>query len=242
VPVEAKECALWHTPASSHSLVFLLPTGVKRRLPLLSMPFPARLLTDGEEVVVDVRPHWWYLAGPVLVLGLVIIGAISAAVLAAPSWLDWVAIAALALAAVWLVGRYIRWASTSLVVTNHRLISRTGVLVRSSREIPLLALTDISYRQNLLERIIGAGDVLLESAGREGREVFPDLPRPARIQQAIVVQMDQARRQGSGGSGSGGPAAWLIPAQIEHLDVLRRRGVITDAEFQAKKTELLDRL
>jgi membrane protein YdbS with pleckstrin-like domain len=206
------------------------------------MPFPARLLTDGEEVVVDVRPHWWYLAGPVLVLGVVIIGAISAAVLAAPSWLDWAAIVALAVAAGWLVGRYIRWSSTSLVVTNRRLISRTGVFVRTSREIPLPALTDISYRQSLLERIIGAGDVLLESAGRQGHEVFPDLPRPARIQQAIVVQLDQMRRQNSAGPESGGPPAWSIPAQIEQLDALRRRGVITDAEFQSKKTELLNRL
>jgi uncharacterized membrane protein YdbT with pleckstrin-like domain len=206
------------------------------------MPFPARLLTDGEEVVVDVRPHWWYLAGPVLVLGVVIIAAISAAVLAAPSWLAWVAIVALAVAAIWLVGRYIRWSSTSLVVTNRRLISRTGVFVRTSREIPLPALTDISYRQSLLERIIGAGDVLLESAGRQGHEVFPDLPRPARIQQAIVVQLDQMRRQSSAGSEAGGPSAWSIPAQIDQLDALRRRGVITDAEFQAKKTDLLNRL
>jgi membrane protein YdbS with pleckstrin-like domain len=206
------------------------------------MPFPARLLTDGEEVVVDVRPHWWYLAGPVLVLGVVIIGAITAAALGAPSWLDWVAIVALALAAVWLVGRYIRWASTSLVVTNRRLISRTGVFVRSSREIPLLALTDISYRQTLLERVIGAGNVLLESAGRQGHEVFPDLPRPARIQQAIVVQLDQARQQARPGPTPAGPPASSIPAQIEQLDALRRRGLITDAEFQAKKTELLDRL
>jgi membrane protein YdbS with pleckstrin-like domain len=220
----------------------LLTAGRDRRLPLLSMPFPARLLTDGEEVVVDVRPHWWYLAGPVLVLGLVIIGAISAAVLAAPSWLDWGAIAALAAAVVWLVGRYIRWASTSLVVTNHRLISRTGVFVRTCREIPLPALTDISYRQSLLERVIGAGDVLLESAGRQGHEVFPDLPRPARIQQAVVAQLDRVRRQAGAGPASGGPPGWSIPAQIEQLDTLRRRGLITDAEFQAKKTELLDRL
>jgi hypothetical protein len=93
-----------------------------------------------------------------------------------------------------------------------------------------------------LERVIGAGDVLLESAGRQGHEVFPDLPRPARIQQAIVVQLDQVRRQGRAGPESGGPPTWSIPAQIEQLDGLRRRGLLTDAEFQAKKTELLGRL
>ena len=144
---------------------------------------------------------------------------------------------------VWLVGRYIRWASTSLVVTNCRLISRSGVFVRNGREIPLTALTDISYHQSLLERLIGAGDVLLESAGREGHEVFPDLPRPARIQQAIAAELRPAcAASGPVGSGSAGPDAWSIPAQIEQLDGLRRRGLITDAEFQAKKAQLLDRL
>jgi membrane protein YdbS with pleckstrin-like domain len=206
------------------------------------MPIPARLLNEGEEVAVDVRPHWWYLAGPVLTLGLVIMGAITAAALSTPAWVDWVALGALALAVAWLLGRYVRWVSTSLVVTNCRLISRSGVLVRNGREIPLAALTDISYHQSLLERLIGAGDVLLESAGRDGREVFPDLPRPARIQQVIAAQLDLMRRAAPVNAGSHGPEAWPIAAQIEQLDALRRRGLISDAEFEAKKTQLLDRL
>jgi membrane protein YdbS with pleckstrin-like domain len=221
------------------------------------MPFPARLLNDGEEVVVDVRPHWWYLAGPVVALAAVIAGAVAAAVESAPTWVTWVAVGALVLAAAWLIGRYIRWASTSLVVTTSRLIRRTGVLARNGREIPLAALTDISYHQSLLERVIGAGDVLLESAGREGQEVFPDLPGPARIQQAIAVQVDRLRRRGgptgptwltgpTGGAMDGPTSAsgtgFSISAQIEELDGLRRRGLISDAEFEAKKTELLDRL
>jgi membrane protein YdbS with pleckstrin-like domain len=208
------------------------------------MPFPARLLNDGEEVVVDVRPHWWYLAGPVVVLAAVIAGAVAAAVESAPTWVTWVAVGALVLAAAWLIGRYIRWASTSLVVTTSRLIRRTGVLGRNGREIPLAALTDISYHQSLLERIIGAGDVLLESAGREGQEVFPDLPGPARIQQAIAIQIDRVRRRSGPMDGPiATPAVgFSISAQIEELDGLRRRGLISDAEFEAKKTELLDRL
>jgi membrane protein YdbS with pleckstrin-like domain len=206
------------------------------------MPIPGRLLNEGEEVAVDVRPHWWYLAGPVVVLGVVIAAAVTAAVLSASTWVVWIVLGALALAAAWLIGRYIRWASTSLVVTNCRLISRSGVFVRNGREIPLAALTDISYHQSLLERLIGAGDVLLESAGRDGREVFPDLPRPARIQQAIAAELDTMRRPTPVTSGPGGSDSWSVPAQIEQLDGLRRRGLISDAEFQVKKTQLLDRL
>jgi hypothetical protein len=103
-------------------------------------------------------------------------------------------------------------------------------------------LTDISYHQSLLERLIGAGDVLLESAGREGREVFPDLPRPARIQQAIAAQLDLMRRGAPVSAAPAGSGTWSITAQIEQLDALRRRGLISDAEFEAKKTQLLDRL
>jgi uncharacterized membrane protein YdbT with pleckstrin-like domain len=202
------------------------------------MPFPARLLNDGEVVVVDVRPHWSYLAGPVLVLAVVIAGGLTAAIESVPSWADWVAIGVLVLAAAWLVGRYIRWASTSLVVTSSRLISRTGVMARNGREIPLAALTDISYHQSLLERVIGAGDVLLESAGRDGQEVFPDLPRPAQIQQAIAIQVDRMRGQ----NGRATTTTLSISTQIDELDALRRRGLLTDAEFEAKKTQLLDRL
>jgi uncharacterized membrane protein YdbT with pleckstrin-like domain len=171
----------------------------------------------------------------------VIVAAISAAVLAV-SWADWIVLGALVLAVTWLLGRYARWTSTSVVVTNCRLISRSGVVVRSSREIPLAALTDISYRQSLWERLIGAGDVLLESAGRQGREVLPDLPRPARIQQAIALQVDRMRRGAPVSAGSAAPGGWSIPDQIEQLDRLRRRGLITDAEFEAKKAQLLDRL
>jgi membrane protein YdbS with pleckstrin-like domain len=206
------------------------------------MPIPARLLNEGEEVAVDVRPHWWYLAGPVFVLGVVIAAAVAAAVLSASTWVDWIVLGALGLAAAWLIGRYIRWASTSLVVTNCRLIRRSGVFVRNGREIPLTALTDISYHQSLWERLIGAGDVLLESAGREGREVFPDLPQPARIQQAIAAELQRLRQVTPVGSGSAGSDPWSVPAQIEQLDGLRRRGLISDAEFDVKKAQLLDRL
>ena len=211
------------------------------------MPFSGPLLHDGEEVIIDVRPHWWYLAGPVAVLVVVIIGAVIVAVNSVPLAVDWMTIAILVVAVGWLVGRYARWVSTSLVVTTSRLIRRAGVLSRSGREIPLVALTDISYHQRLFQRVIGAGDLLLESAGRDGQEVFPDLPRPARIQLAIASQVDRVRAPAGpvappGPGRSPASAQSSISSQIVELDGLRRRGLITDAEFEAKKTELLNRL
>jgi len=205
------------------------------------MGFPTNVLNPGEEVVVDVRPHWWYLTAPVAILVVVIVGSLIAAVESAPSWAVWLAVAALVVSVAFLLHRYARWTSTRLVVTTSRLIRRTGVLSRSGREIPLAALTDISYHQNVWDRIIGAGDLLLESAGRDGQEVFPDLPHPGQIQQQIAAQVDQARGQ-LNGPPLRRPTETSIPAQIEQLDALRQRGLITDAEFEAKKAELLHRL
>lgn len=194
-------------------------------------------LADGETTVVEVRPHWWFLAGPIAALVVVIAGGVAALAGSAPTWVDWVCAAALAAAAVWLLGRYLRWVTTRLIVTTSRVIERRGILGRSGREIPLSALTDIGYHQSIFDRLIGAGDVIIESAGREGREVFPDLPHPAAIHNEIYVQMERRR---SGPAAVGAPPT--IPEQIDQLDQLRRRGVITDEEFEAKKADLLDRL
>jgi hypothetical protein len=32
------------------------------------MGFPRKYLNEGEEIILDVRPHWFYLAGPALAL------------------------------------------------------------------------------------------------------------------------------------------------------------------------------
>jgi membrane protein YdbS with pleckstrin-like domain len=196
-------------------------------------------LGQGESVIIDVRPHWWYLAGPVAVLAVVIAGGITALVESAPTWAEVIVAAALAVSVVWLAGRYIRWATTHMILTTSRIIEQRGVLGRTGREIPVTALTNIGYRQMIFDRIIGAGDVVIEAAGRDGQEVFPDLPRPSAIQNEIYAQMDRNRRSYSAAPA---PAAPSIPEQIDQLDQLRRRGVINEAEFAAKKADLLDRL
>ncbi len=212
------------------------------------MPMPAlrRRLAPGEEVLVDVRPHWSGLAAPVAVLVAVIAGAVTALVDGVASWVDWPILVVLVASAGWLMARYLRWATTRLVLTTARIIERRGVLARASREIPLAAVTEIGVRRSLVERIIGAGSLLVESAGPDGVEVFADLPRPAAIRDEIYAQMAAWRTPAPGygpapGFGPSGGAS-SIPGQIDQLDQLRRRGAITDEEFERKKADLLDRL
>jgi uncharacterized membrane protein YdbT with pleckstrin-like domain len=197
------------------------------------MPFPERLLNEGEEVVVDLRPHPYVLAGPVLLAVILIVVTAVAAAANVPTAAGWVLLVVLALALVHLVARYLRWRSTSLIVTTDRLIRRNGIVSRRGREIPLTHLADISYRQSLFDRVIGAGDLILESAGRDSEEVFSTIPRPAEVQNEIYRLMSDRQAVRS-------PAPLLsLPEQLEKLSDLHRRGVLSDAEFASTKARLL---
>jgi uncharacterized membrane protein YdbT with pleckstrin-like domain len=204
--------------------------------------FPAKLLNPGEQVVLDTHPHWWYLAGPVAAASAVVAGGIAALARSAPNAVDYLVLVVLVVALGWLIVRYLRWLTTSLVVTTSRLIHRSGVFSKSGREIPLDQLANISYRQTFFERMLRAGDIVLESAGRDSEEVFPALPRPAQIQNEIYRQMEQHGARRAPVPAAPSPRELSIPEQIDQLDELRRRGILTEEEFAAKKAELLQRM
>ncbi|HLJ08481.1 MAG TPA: PH domain-containing protein [Acidimicrobiia bacterium] len=205
------------------------------------MPFPKRLLLDGETVALDLRPHWWFFAGP-LFAGIPVIVLLVAAlkqngdVQTVTLW----AVAAIALGwAVWLGSRLVSWQLTHFVVTSDRLVFRSGILAKHMRDIPLEKVNDLASSQSLFERMIGAGDLLIESAGERGQEVFSHIPHPDAVQQEIYRQMEanNARLRGVAV-----PRQPSVTDQIAALADLRDRGAISPAEYEAKKAQLLDRL
>jgi uncharacterized membrane protein YdbT with pleckstrin-like domain len=202
--------------------------------------FPRKLLNEGEDVVLDLRPHWWFLAGPATALaaGLVLAVAVLANDLADAVKLATGALLVVAFA--WFVARYLRWTTTNFVVTTDRLVYRSGVLAKQGKEIPLERLNDISFHQSIFERLIGAGDLMIESGGERGQQHFSDIRRPAVVQNEIYRQVELSRARDV--DRAVGQRERSIPEQLEKLDELRRRGIISQAEFDAKKTTLLDRM
>lgn len=218
------------------------------------MPFPRHLLTEDEDLVLDLRPHWWFLTPAGALLALAVIFGLAA--LINDTWWGWFR----ALVGLWVLGslgwfgiRYLTWTTTNFVVTNERVISRTGVVSKKGIEIPLDRINTVFFNQSIFERVMGAGDLGIESAGEGGRQTFTDIRRPNLVQNEIYRQVEglEARkfqRMGEAASGSAAAAAPAaatppsIPEQIEKLDQLRRQGVLTEAEFEQKKRELLDRM
>jgi len=148
----------------------------------------------------------------------------------------------------WFGINYVRWTTTNFVVTSERVISRRGIASKHGIEIPLDRINTVFFSQTFFERVIRAGDLGIESAGEGGRQTFTDIRKPNLVQNEIyrqVENLENRKLQRMGEAARGGSAAApadSIPDQISQLDQLRRQGVLTDAEFDAKKKDLLDRM
>jgi uncharacterized membrane protein YdbT with pleckstrin-like domain len=203
---------------------------------------PRTSVRDGEEIVLDLRPHWWYFVRETAVLVVALVLGILALALDWHEAVKVVAGLAILLALAWSATSYLRWTTTHLVLTTDRLIYRSGVLTRSGIEIPLERINTVFFRQTLLERSIRSGDLVVESAGELGRQHFSNIRRPLNVQNEIYRQMEGNEDRKYERAGRHRAPEGSIPEQIAQLDELRQRGVLTDDEFQEKKTDLLRRM
>ena len=205
------------------------------------MPYPKKLLNDNETVALDLHPHWWFFAkSGASMLVSIFVG------VASMIWLDgdvqkvvnWIAIAGIVISAVLLVSRYIQWFTTNFVITSDRIIFRTGVFAKHGIEIPLERVNNVIFHQSVIERILGAGDLLIESGGETGQQRFTEVRDPDRVQALIHTQVD-AKMTRRGSQASGGDATGDVASQLEKLEGMLQRGTLTPSEFEAQKRKLL---
>jgi uncharacterized membrane protein YdbT with pleckstrin-like domain len=204
------------------------------------MAFDTKLLQPDEELVLVLRPHWFALAKPVLALiGAVVLGVVSLVVVGGSvgTVLSAVAGVVLVVALVFFLARYVRWARTWFVITSERLILQKGLVARSGTQMPLDKINTVDFRQSVFERLIGAGDLIIESGSEAGVETFTDVRDPLQVQNTLNQTMDR-----HGARNRGGARAATVPEQIAQLADLAARGIISSAEFETKKNELLGRM
>ncbi len=235
------------------------------------MAYSDLILRDNETLMLDLHPHWWYFAKALIAT---VVAVILAIVVLAEGWWDPIKLvtAVLVLAGlVWLAERYAHWVSTYFILTSDRIIYREGIFAKHGMEIPLQRINSIFFNQRMFERILGLGDLKIESASKTGAEVFDDIRRPERVQHEIYSQMEALENRGYDRIGqqitqaqsAPAVAGQPVPAQappapppvaphpapspsvadrMTELHRLHTQGVITDAEFEAKKAQLLEQL
>jgi uncharacterized membrane protein YdbT with pleckstrin-like domain len=222
------------------------------------VPYAELMLRENEQLVLDLHPHWWYFAKAMLATVVAVLLAMVVLVEVPNGW-DWLKLitAVLVLAAlVWLAERYVHWVTTYFILTTDRVIYRRGIVAKKGMEIPLQRINTIFFNQRIFERLLGLGDLKIESASRTGAEVFEDIRNPDRVQHEIYAQMEAVEQRGFDrvsdriSQSAAAPAPAAPPAsptpsvgdRIAELHRLHSQGAITDAEFEAKKAQLLEQL
>ncbi|MEU4542720.1 PH domain-containing protein [Nonomuraea dietziae] len=147
------------------------------------MTLPDHHLTQGERRIRSFNPHWKRLIGPAVALVL-ILAAMGAALYLIPG--DWEyafygraasVVIAVILLTIWSFVPYLQWKNTGYVLTTHRFTISTGVLNKSTDEIPLTKVNSVSSDQSFTERLLGCGTLTVESASDQGQLALRDIPR-----------------------------------------------------------------
>ena len=203
------------------------------------MAYPSRLLNDNETVSVDLHPHWWFLAAPAIaVVTAIVAGVVTLVVTEADStWrtaAGWATLVAIVASSVWLLTRYGRWLTTHFVITNRRVIFRTGLLTKRGIEIPIDRVNTVYFHQGVWERVLGVGDLLIESGGETGQQRFTDIRQPDRVQRVLHAEMEARELRGRGPDG-----VVDVAGQLEKLESMLLRGTLTADEFERQKRRLL---
>ena len=203
------------------------------------MTFPRRLLAQGERLVLDIRPHWIALVLPIGATALIVAAVVVALVAMPDSWPAWVPWTAVLVGAVLIVAyplrRFVAWVTSHFVVTSDRLVHRSGWFAKRSMEIPLENINDVRFSQSVFERVIRAGDLVIESAGEHGQESFSDIRNPEQVQK-IVYETSEENQRRMHAEGRPEPS---LAEELTKLDRLRSEGVLSEQEFEIQKRRLL---
>ena len=105
------------------------------------------------------------------------------------------AVIALLALMLWLIAPVLRWRTTTYELTTRRLRTRYGLVTRRGRDIPLARINDVSFEKGLLDRLLGAGRLVVESAGEHGQIVLRDVPNVEQVQATLyqLVEAEQGR-------------------------------------------------
>jgi uncharacterized membrane protein YdbT with pleckstrin-like domain len=157
-------------------------------------------LIPGETPVIVVHPHWKVLVKPISLAVLIVAVVLVAIALIPYSKAGPAGI--LVLGAIAVVGvmwslflPLVRWRTTTYELTNRRLRLRYGVVNRFGHDVPLSRISDVSYETGGLDRVFGAGTLVVESPGERGEVRLANIPSVERVQATLfqLVEEEQQR-------------------------------------------------
>lgn len=164
------------------------------------MGYPADVLAPGEKLLVHRHPHWKTILSAFLVavvatalcvfvywwLGTLDLSSTVHTVLGIILGVAWLVVFAW-----WVAAPLIRWGTTHFVITDRRVMFRTGVFTRTGIDIPLLRINTVQFEHDLIDRILRTGTLIIESASDDPLQ-FEDIPQVEKIHSLLYSELHRA--------------------------------------------------
>ena len=126
-----------------------------------------KYLLPSERAVVVARRHWAVMLREFMEVALVWLILFLLLGLTGSAFLGLVSVFFLLFSAVWLGWDIINWYVEEFAVTDKRVLLVSGLFIRKVAIMPLIKVTDLTYKRDLLGRILGYGTFIIESAGQD---------------------------------------------------------------------------
>jgi uncharacterized membrane protein YdbT with pleckstrin-like domain len=153
-------------------------------------------LREGERVIFQTRAHWITVVKPAIVFLLTLVLFVLSFVLVKPeagfaTIAHW-ACGILLIAAAGYFGYYEWFRRCDIwAVTNLRVVDEMGIFKRYSKESPLDKINNLSYDQSLLGRMLGYGDVEIQTAAEDGATIYRRVAKPKQLKETIAHYRDE---------------------------------------------------
>jgi membrane protein YdbS with pleckstrin-like domain len=199
------------------------------------------LLGENEKILLETHQHWFVLFGKIfleiILIAIIIGGTLLITYTSYPA-----AIYGLILVIVPLIGMLndiLVWRNKAYIVTSHRVVQTAGVFSKDVIDSSLEKVNDVKLSQSFFGRLFGFGDIEILTASELGVNLFHEINDPVGFKTAMLNAKERLGFDHE--AGMEGHAA-DIPSLIARLDDLRKKGIISEGEFQQKKAELLAKM
>jgi uncharacterized membrane protein YdbT with pleckstrin-like domain len=198
------------------------------------------MLGENERILLITRQHWFVLFSAILAeitVSVLLIVVVGVATFYFPMALIGLVLVLLPLIS--MLRDILIWNNHEYLVTNRRVIQISGIFNKNVVDSSLEKVNDVKMTQTFFGRLFDYGDVEILTASEIGVNLFKRIGDPVKFKTAML---NAKEKLGYEGTGSHAQHAESIPAMIAELDELRKQGIVTEAEFQAKKKELLAKM
>lgn len=150
------------------------------------------ILKNNEKIIYTTTLHWYFLTMPFLTVLIFIL--LSVYLFLKIDISGYIPLSIIILSLLYLIYKIYDRRLNIWVITNLRLIDEQGVFTVKVKESPIDKINNVSYVQPLLGRMLGFGDVEIQTAAEQGATVYKGLKMPKELSEALTTAQEEYKR------------------------------------------------